>query len=138
MKLIWVINWIFYFLRLIKIAMLSKVWLHWLLLALIFMIELIYLKVIKKRNVLNIFLSLFFIPREVVVIIIVIYVVLSMQVFSGLLTYFQRIFLLVHLKIIYECILTNVYCLIAFWAGLRYLRKLSFTEGQLAHNIIFR
>jgi hypothetical protein len=138
LKLIWVINWIFYFLRLIKIAMLSKVWLHWLLLALIFMIELIYLKVIKKRNVLNIFLSLFFIPREVVVIIIVIYVVLSMQVFSGLLTYFQRIFLLVHLKIIYECILTNVYCLIAFWAGLRYLRKLSFTEGQLAHNIIFR
>ena len=138
MKLIWVSNWIFYFLKYIKIAILLKVWLHWLLLALIFLIELIYLQVIKKRNVLNIFLSLFFIPREVLVIIIIIYVVMSLKVFSGLLAYFQRIFLLVHLKIIYECILTNVYCLIAYRAGLRYLRKLSFTEGLLAHIIIFR
>ena len=38
---------------------------------------------------------------------------------------------------VYECILTNVYCLIAYRAGLRYLRKLSFTEGLLAHIIIF-
>lgn len=138
MKLIWVNYWIFSLLWYIWIAIYSREWLHWLCIALIFLIELIYLHVIKKRNVLNIFLSLFFISREVFVIIIIIYVIMSLKVFSGLLAYFQRIFLLVYLKIIYECILANIYCLIAYWAGLLYLRKLSFTEGLLAHIIIFR